>query len=89
MENYQRVRVKLTNTQLKKFKSAAKTNTRIKLKTNKKNFQDEQLPHELFSKIRITTKIRNAIAKNMSTGIKLSKEQLSNVIQLRWFLRIY
>ena len=83
MENYQRVRVKLTNTQLKKFKSAAKTNTRIKLKTNKKNFQDEQLPHELFSKIRITTKIRNAIAKNMSTGIKLSKEQLSNVIQLR------
>ena len=89
MENYQGARVKVTNTQLNKFKSAAKNNTRTILKTNKKNFQDEQLPYELFSKIRTTTKIRNAIAKNMSTDIKLSKKQLSNVIQLRWFLQIY
>ena len=82
MENYQGTSVKLTNTRLNKFKSAAEKNTRTILKTNKKKFQDEQLPHELFLKIGTTTKIRNAIAKNMCTDIKLSKKHLSNVIQL-------
>ena len=36
---------------------------------------------ELFLKTRQTTKIRNAIANNMSTGIKLSKSQISRTIQ--------
>ena len=48
---------------------------------NKKNFQDEQLPHELFLTVRQTTKIRNAIANNMSTDIKLRKAQISKIIQ--------
>ena len=81
MTNYQEVRVKLTNTQLKKLKSAAKNKTRTIFRVNKKNFEDEKLPHELFLTIRETTKIRNAFANNMSTDIKLSKTQISKIIQ--------
>ena len=48
MANYQKARVKLTNTQINKLKSVAKNKTGTILKRNKKNFQDEELPHELF-----------------------------------------
>ena len=46
MENYHEAKVKLTNTQLKKLKSAAKNKTKAIIKLTKKNF--EELPHELF-----------------------------------------
>ena len=36
MVNYQEARVKLTNTQLNKLKSAAKNKTEVKLRLNKK-----------------------------------------------------
>ena len=39
------------------------------------------MPHELCLTTRQTTKIRNAFAKNMSTDIKLSKAQISKMIQ--------
>ena len=45
MVNYQEARVKLTNTQLNKLKSAAKNKTETILRLNKKNFEDEELPH--------------------------------------------
>ena len=48
MVNYQEARVKLTNTQLNKLKSAIKNKTGTILRINKKNFQDEEMPHELF-----------------------------------------
>ena len=48
MANYQEARVKLTNTQLNKLKSAAKNKTGTILRLNKKNFEDKGLPHELF-----------------------------------------
>ena len=51
------------------------------LRLNKKNVEDAELPHELFLTTRQTTKIRNAFAKNMSTGIKLSIAQISKIIQ--------
>ena len=47
MTNYQKAKVKLTSTELKK-KSAAKNKTGTILGINKKNFEDEELPHELF-----------------------------------------
>ena len=47
MSNYQKARVKLTNTQLSKLWSAAKIKIGTKLRLNKKNFEDEELPHEL------------------------------------------
>ena len=54
MANYQQVRVKLTNTQLNKLKSAAKNKTRKILGLNKS--------YKLFLTTRQTTKIRNAFA---------------------------
>ena len=45
MANYQEARVKLKNIQLKKLKSAAKNKTGTILRLNKKNFEDEELPH--------------------------------------------
>ena len=71
--------VKLTNTK-SKLKSPVKNKTGTELRLNKKNFQDEELPHELFLTKRQTTEI-NAIAKNMLTDTKLSKAQLSKMIQ--------
>ena len=54
MEIYQEVRVTLTNTQLNKLKSAAKNKAGTILRSNKKNFDDEELPHELFLTTRPT-----------------------------------
>ena len=65
--NYQDAKVKLTNTQLNKLKSATKNEIRAILKINKKSFEDEELPHVLFLTTRKTAKIRNASANNIST----------------------
>ena len=81
MANYQEARVKLTNTQLNNLKSAAKNKTGTILRINKRNFQDEELPHELFLRTRQITKVRNVIGNNMSTDIKLSKDQISKLFQ--------
>ena len=77
MANYQEARVKLTNTQLSKLKLVRKNKTRTILRLNKKNFEDEELPHEFFLIKTQTTKIENTFAKNISTDIKLSKAQIS------------
>ena len=66
---------------MNKSKSAAKYKTGTILRLNKKNFENEELPHELFLTTRQTTKIRNAFANNMSIDIKLSKAQISKMIQ--------
>ena len=81
MANYQEGRVKLTNTQLNKLKPAAKNKTGTIIRSNRKNFEDEELPHELFLTTREATKIRNVFVNNMSRDIKLSKAQISNIIQ--------
>ena len=65
--------VEPTNTQLNKLKSATKNKIATTLRITKKNFQDEELLHELFLTARQKTKIRNAFANNMSTDIKVSK----------------
>ena len=59
---------------------AAKNKTGTTLRITKKNFQDEELPHELFPKTRQKTKIRNVFAIITSTDIKLSKAQLSKIL---------
>ena len=86
MANYQEARVKLTNTQIKKLKSAAKNQTSTKLRINNKKLEDEELLHELFLTTRQTTKIRNAFANNMSTDIRLSKAQIFKIIRSGGFL---
>ena len=70
MVNYEEARVKLTNIQLSKLKSSAKNKTGTTLRITKKNFQYEELPHELFLTTRQKTKIRNTFASSMSTDIK-------------------
>ena len=74
------MRVKLINTQLNKLKSAAKSKTGTILRINKKYFQDEELPHELFLTTRQATKIRNVFANHMLKDIKLNKAQISKII---------
>ena len=81
MTNYQEAKVKLANTQLNKLKSAAKNKTGTVLRLNKKNFEDEELPHELFLTTRQTTKIINVFANNLTGDIKLSKAQMSEIIK--------
>ena len=81
MANYQEARVKLTNTQLNKLKSAANYWTGKILRLNKKNNEDKESLHELFLTTRQTVKIRNAFAKKMSTDIKLSQAQISKITQ--------
>ena len=48
-------------------------------------FNSDNLPHELLL-TRQTTELRNAIENNMSTDIKLSKAQISKIIQSGGFL---
>ena len=72
MGNYQEARVKLSNTLLKKLKSSGKSKAGLILRLNKKKFEDEELPHELFLTRRQTTKTKNAFANNMLTDVKLT-----------------
>ena len=44
------------------------------------------LPHELLLTIRQKTKLRNALNNNVSTDLKLSKAQISKIIQSGRFL---
>ena len=44
------------------------------------------LPHELLLTTRQKTKVRNAFNNNMSTDIKLSKAQITKIIQSGGFL---
>ena len=46
-----------------------------------KNFNKEDLPHELFLTTRLATKLRNEINNNMTADIKLSKAQIKKIIQ--------
>ena len=49
-------------------------------------FNGNNLPHELFLTQRQITKIRNNIESNLQTDIKLSKAQISKIIQSGGFL---
>ena len=53
---------------------------------NAKMFNGNNLPHELLLITRQTTKLRNAIENNFQTDIKLSKAQISKIIQSGGFL---
>ena len=49
-------------------------------------FDKNNLPHELLLTTRQKTKLRNAFNNNMSADIKLSKAQISKIIQSGGFL---
>ena len=80
------VNVKLSDSQLNKLKSAVKNRQGTTLRMNTRMFSANNLPHEWILTTRQTTKLRNAIENNMSTDIKLSKVQISKIIQSGGFL---
>ena len=80
MFEYSKVNVKLLDIQLKKPKTAAKDKTRTTLRISLKMFNGNDLSHELLP-TRQKTKLRNAFNNNMSTDLKLSKAQISKIIQ--------
>ena len=86
MVEYTKVNVKLSDTQLKKLKDAVRNNTGTTLRINLNMLHGNNLPHELLLTTRQKTKPRNAL-NNMSTDIKLSKAQITKIIQSGQFLR--
>ena len=86
MVEYTKVNVKLTNLQLNKLKKAVKNNDSRTLRIGIKNFNKDELPHELLLTRRQSTKLRNAINNNMATDLKLSKAQIKKLIQSGGFL---
>ena len=86
MVEYSKVNVKLSDTQLKKLKTAVKDKTGTTLRMSLKMFNGNDLPHELLLTTRQKTKLRNAFNNNMSTDLKLFKAQISKRIQSGGFL---
>ena len=71
MVEYNKVNVKLSDTQLKKLKNAVKNKTGTTLRISLKMFNGNNLPLELLLTTRQKTKATNAF-NNMSTDLKLS-----------------
>ena len=90
MTQYNSLNVKLSNSQLNKLKSSIKNETNVVLRISSNmvsNSNDNtNFPHELLLTNRQVANIRKAFAKNTSTDIKLSKTQLSKMIQSGGFL---
>ena len=70
-----KINSKLTNVQINKFKKAVKSNERTSLRLGIKNFNKNELQHELLLTSRHNTKLCNAINNNSATDIKSSKAQ--------------
>ena len=86
MVEYSKINCKLTNVYLNKLKKAVKSNEGATLRLGIKNFNKDELPHELLLTTRQNTKLRNAINNNLATDIKLSKAQIKKLIQSGGFL---
>ena len=86
MVEYNTVNAKLSGSQLNRLNNAVKNKQGTTLRMNVRIFNGNNLPHELLLTARQTTKLRNAIESNMSTDIKLSKYQISKIIQSGGFL---
>ena len=86
MVEYNKVNLKLSDSQLNKLKSAVKNQTEVTLRVNIKIFEGKYLPHELFLTKRQKTRLVNAFENNMSADIKLFKTQISKIIQSGGFL---
>ena len=86
MVEYNKLNVKLSDSQLNKLKSAVKIQRGVTLRLSMKMFNGKDLPHELLLTTRQKTKLRNAFENNMPTDIKLSKTQISKTVPSGGFL---
>ena len=75
--------------QLKILKTAFKNKIGTTLRMSLKMLDGNDLPHELLLTARQKTKLRNAFNNNISTGIKLSKVQISKLVHSGGFLGSY
>ena len=80
--------VKPSNSQLNKFKSAIKNETEevLRLSSNLIGDNETNFPHKLLLTNRQVSNLRKAFANHSSADIKLSKTQLSKMIQSGGFL---
>ena len=85
MTQYNSLNVKLSNSQLNKLKSSIKNETDVVLRISSNmvsNSNDNtNFPYELLLTNRQVANIRKTFTKNTSNDIKLSKTQLSKMIQ--------
>ena len=83
MTQHNSLNVKLSNSQLNKLKSAVKNETELLLRLLANMIGDDEAnsPHKLLSTSRQVSNLRKAFANYLSTDIKLSKTQLSKMIQ--------
>ena len=92
MVEYSKVNFKLSDTQLKKLKTAVKKKTVATLmnefnRMSLKMLDGNYLPHELLLITRQRAKLRNAFNNNTSTDLKLSKAlKISKIIPFGGFL---
>ena len=88
MTQYNSLNVKLSNSQLNKFKSAIKNENEVVLRLSFNIIGDNEtnFPHKLLSTNRKVSNLSKAFANHSLANIKLSKTQLSKMIQLGRFL---
>ena len=90
MTQYNRLNVKLSNSQLNKLKSAIKNETEVVIRLSPNMIGDSNdetnFPHELLLTDRQVSSICKAFSNNSSVDIKFSKTQLSKMIQSGGFL---
>ena len=76
MVEYNKVNVKLSDSQLNKLKFAAESQTEVSLWMNIKMFNGNSFPHELLLTTRGQTKLRNGFENNMPPDMKLPSKTL-------------
>ena len=88
MTQYNSLYVKLSNSQLNKFQSAIKNETEVVLRLLSNTIGDNEanFPHQLLLTNAQVSNLCKAFANNSSADIKLSKTQLSKMIQSGGFL---
>ena len=91
MAQYNSLNVKLSNSQLDKLKSVIKNETEVVLILSYNMIGDSEtnFPHKLLLTNRQVSNLRKAFANHSFTNIKLSKRQLSKMIQPGGFLGRY
>ena len=83
---YSKGNVKLSDTQLKKLKTAVKNKTGVTLRMIFKMLDRNDLPHKLLLTTTQRKKLRNAFNNNMPTDLKLTNAQISKIFESGEFL---
>ena len=88
MTQYNSLNIKLSNPQLNKLQPAIKNETEVVLRLSSDMIGDDEtnFPHKLLLTNRQVANLRKAFTNYLSTDIKLSKTQLSKMIQSGGFL---